>query len=532
MKIVFLVMAVGLASNLSIYAYFFTSITALISAVSLLVVVGLLARRWFSVRPVSRDVHGWILGEAEEVSDPNKPVAIDQLTLPADYLVLGALCLGSPKAGKTESFALGIMDQMNHIWPNSGYAFFEGKGDTDIYMKLVAATGGPDYFFSTELSGSCSINLMSGDARDVIDRLKLSLIGHTASTSFYSDEQLARLTLVVPVLKSLGVPVSLRDLYTVVAIEDAERELLRLAQESPDCDAAALSLYQEWVNSEEHGKRVSALQGLLNRLFIFVYGSHTDRLNTYQPDIDVETIVREGKSVYFHLPLTDYTRSVAIALVEMFHVESRRRQNEGCHNAIPFPLFFDDWGAFFHSNFGPFSSRCRSAKLPLFFSFQSLSQMKKVDPAFAAELDDNVANKFIMRVMGQETGEYGVALLGTHDRLEVGLSDMRTDLPGTSLSSREVARFSTQDLKSLTAGEVYISTLVDQDNGTRNLILKTRLPLPDFDGWENISLPADSCTDGTTGDGLNFWLKYMDRTKLIEIQTQAEGDTEAYKEIV
>ncbi len=532
MKLVSLIMAAGLILNLFVYAYFFSSVATFVTALLVSFFVGYLIRRWFRVMPVNSKEHGWVLGEAEECSDPDKPIAIDRLTLPADYLVLGALCLGSPKAGKTESFALGIMSQISHIWPDSGYAFFEGKGDTDIYMKLVAATGGPDYFFSTELAGSCSINLMSGEPRDVVDRLKLSLIGHTASTSFYSDEQLARLTLVVPVLKSLGMAVSLRDLYTVVAIEDAESELLRLAQAAPNCDAAALSLYKEWVNSDEHAKRVSALQGLLNRLFIFVYGSHTDRLNTYQPDIDVSEIVKGGKSVYFHLPLTDYTRSVAIALVEMFHVESRRRQNEGCHNAIPYPLFFDDWGAFFHSNFGPFSSRCRSAKLPLFFSFQSLSQMTKVDPAFAAELDDNVANKFIMRVMGQETGEYGVALLGAHDRLEVGLSDVRTNLPGTSLASREVARFSTQDLKSLRAGEVYISTLVDKDNETQNLILKTRLPLPCFDGWREVSMPSAAHIDGATGEGLNFWLKYMDRAKLTEIQHRAEGDTAAFEEIV
>ncbi|MCF6281745.1 MAG: hypothetical protein L3J28_05950 [Candidatus Polarisedimenticolaceae bacterium] len=172
-----------------------------------------------------------------------------------------------------------------------------------------------------------------------------------------------------------------------------------MAKASPDCDVAALSLYQEWVNSDEHAKRVSALQGLLNRLFIFVYGSHTDRLNSYQPDIDVETIVRGGKSVYFHLPLTDYTRSVAIALVEMFH-------------------------------------------------------------------------------------------------------------------------------------EAYISTLVDKDNETHNLILKMRLPLPSFDGWEEVCMPSAVGADGSKGEGLNFWLKYMDRANLMEIQSKAEGDAAAYEELI
>ena len=45
-------------------------------------------------------------------------------------------------------------------------------------------------------------------------------------------------------------------------------------------------------------------------------------------------------------------------------------------------------------------------------------------------------------------------------------------------------------------------------------------------------MPSVAHVDCTTGDGLDFWLKYMDRAQLKEIQSGAEGDVAAFEEVI
>lgn len=531
MRVVSLVLLVGVAFNLFLMGWFFSARGSLVLGVGVVAIGSYLLRRWYGHRPLQSAREGWRIGDAIELSNPHTPRRVNDAVLPVAYMGLGALCLGSPKAGKTESMLLGILDQMQSFWPGSGYAVFEGKGDIDIYKKKVASSGAPDFFFSSELPGTHSVNLLDGEANDVVDRLTHSLIGHTQSTSFYSDEQLAKLLLVVPILKGLGMPVNLRDLYTAVAVEDAEIELLRLAK-GAGVDPVALSMYENWIKSDEHEDRRAVLQGLLNRLFPFVYGPHTDRLNDYAPDIKVAEIVEQGKGVYFHLPLTKFSKTVAVALVEMFNVEARRRQLAGADGSEPFPLFMDDWGDFFHANFGPFSARCRSAAMPLFFSFQSLAQLESVSPAFKDELDDTIANKIVLRVMGDSTSHYAVRLMGECERTELGSSDL-DGRDGVSLMNRMVFRTSAQDFKQLRPGEAYISTLMDVAGDTLNPIFKTRLPLADFRGWQDVAMP-NPVPDKVAGRGLDLWGKYMDPATMVAIQTEAErlANPEQYREVV
>ncbi|KAF0190546.1 MAG: Uncharacterized protein FD165_2627 [Gammaproteobacteria bacterium] len=529
-QIIALIMLFGLAANLFLGSWFFQSVGAALTGVVMVGVGVTLLRRWFRQNPAKFHGEGWRIGNAVEISDPNKPVIVNDAIVPAAYMSLGALCLGSPKAGKTESVLLGILDQLDAFWPDSGYAVFEGKGDIDIYKKKVASTGPTDYFFSSELAGTHTTNLMQGQASDVVDRLAHSLIGTTVSTTFYSDEQLSKLLLVVPILKGLGVPVNLRDLYVAVASEDAETDLLRQAK-AAGVDPVALSLYADWIKSDDHLARRGALQGLLNRLFPFVYGPHTDRLNDYHPDIRVDDIVAYGKSVYFHLPLTKFSKTVAIALVEMFHVEARKRQLAGADGSRPFPLFMDDWGDFFHANFDPFSARCRSAAMPLFFSFQSIGQLENVGPTFKDVLDDTIANKIVLRVMGDSTSRYAARLMGEYERVEVGSSDLG-GRDGVSLMNRTIPRLSAQDFKQLSPGEAYLSTLMEVDGKTLNPIFKTRLPLPDFTDWQAVSMPAPA--GKPAAGGLNFWLKYMNPAALTALQADAVrvANPEQYREVV
>lgn len=452
------------------------------------------------------NISGWKLGEALDISDDHHVKTIQNAVLPHKSLGLGVMAIGGPGSGKTESIALALFYSMPQAMPGSGLAFFEGKGDIDIYKKAVASGRKPDYFFSTELEGSDSINIMEGEAADVEDRLTRLLIGLTSSTSFYSDLQRAVLKFLIPILKGLDEPVNLRDLYVSLTHGGAQSEILIRAREC-EVDPTMLSLFEQWLVKKPE-ERLKEMGGLLNRLMEFCAGESNDRINAYQPDIKVSDVVSDNKFIYFHLPLSSYTKSVAIGIVEMFGVEARRRQLAGPEQYNMFPLLFDDWGAFFHDNFGPISARCRSALMPLIFSFQSLAQVKVVSDNFARELDDNLATKIILRVNGEDTANFAINLLGERQSVQFG-SSKHGDNEGSSLGLRGNDRINARDLRELLPGECYISTVLQSKDKMLNPLWRLRIPRAPYtdDDLAKTNMPDTKIIQ--EGQGLSFWNKYM-----------------------
>lgn len=469
---------------------------------------------------------GWYLGPAVELTDPNNPAQTPNANISPKILNLGVLFIGGPGSGKT----IAALSFLASLPIKSGWLMGEGKGDTDIYRMAVAMGRKPRHFFSTELPGSDSTNLFAGEAKDVIDRLGKVLIGESTSTSFYSDEQRMVLTRIIPLLRCLPVATNLRDLYVTLSIEDAGNELLRRAADA-GAGPVSISLARAWF-TVPFKDRVKNISGLLNRLFIFVNGEATDRLNAYQPDIDIASAVANNESVYLHLPYTNYARSVAIALIETFGVVARSRQLGGTENLVMFPQLFDDWGSFFHDGFGPYSARCRSAAMPLSFGFQSRAQLRSVSPTFADELDDTIASKVILRVQGEDTADYAVSLLGEYESLDVGTSSSNSgdrNANGTSLHSVRKWRIKPRELRTLLPGEAFVSTLFNDGSKMHNPLWKLRVPMPNFKGWQQIQMPPARTHE--EGEGLGFWDRYMNQSKLAEIHASVQAAGQVQEQI-
>ena len=522
MKIIILIMLGILSLDMMLDIYFMHAMTAgvvlVITLASMIVILNM--RRAGERQTKSKSVvKGWELGKAFELSNPDRPTPVDNAIIAPGILNLGLLFIGGPGAGKTESATLGFINQLKNHSPGSGWVYFEGKGDVDIYKKAVAMGDALDYFFSSELSGSSTINLFAGTAHDVIDRLGKILIGETTSTSFYSDEQRAVLARIIPLLRCLPDPTNMRDLYVALSVEDAGNELLRRAKEA-GTDPVELTMAGQWL-AQPIATRLKNVSGLLNRLFIFVHGPYADRLNAYQPDIVISEAVTNGKKLYLHLPLTSFAKDVAVAIIETFGVEARKRQLAGTENLKIYPQLYDDWGAFFHAGFGPFSARCRSAGMPLSFGFQSRAQLDAVSHTFADELDDTIATKIILRVQGSKTSAYAIDLLGQYEAHDVGTSDSSSGNDNTSVRYIQQARINPRQLRELQPGEAYVSTLIKSSNKVTNPLWKLRLPLPNFNGWQSIQLPAARVHD--EGRGLGLWSRYMNPAKLAEIHATVEA---------
>lgn len=505
MRIIASIIFTVFALDFFLAAVFFQSALPFLFGVGSLALVYVVLR---SSRPrvnQLKEKEGWVLGEAMELTDPDHPVSCPRAVLSPQVLNLGVITIGAPGSGKTESVLLNQIRAIYRYSPGSGWAVFEGKGDIDIYKKCVAMGAKPTHFFSSELPGSDSINLMAGETHDVIDRLSTLLIGYTATTSFYSDEQRAVLLRVLPLLLNIGRPANLRDLYVVLSVEDAGRELVRQAQEA-GLDPIQIELAKEWLEMPI-ARRIKNVAGLLNRIHVFISGPYAERLHCYQPDIDIGKTAEEGRSLYCHLPLTQFSKDIAIALISMFEVAARKRQMSGTEALAVFPILFDDWSGFFHHGFASFSARCRSASMPLSFGFQSRAHLEEVSPTFADALDDTIATKIVMRVQGSATAEYAMHLLGEYEAPEISKSDSgpRT---GINIHYTRRARLDPRLLRELDPGEAYVSALTVREGELTSPLWKVRFALPDFSGWREVPMPAPKSYP--QGEGLNFWDLYME----------------------
>lgn len=458
---------------------------------------------------------GWIIQEAQEISNPDFPV-VEPAILDNKSLDLGMLVIGGPGAGKSVM----AVDVMEYTASRGfGFSYKEGKGDFDIYRMYVQAIGQPDHFFSSELKHSDTINVMSAPTETIIDMFSRVFVDST--NGYYEASQKKAIRATVPLLKSFGVPVALPDLWALLTSAQAARDLIRRAKnESVDPDIIA-SAEQYFEQDEED--RLNNIDGLLNKMHPFVTGPISRRINAYEPTLDIPTAVASGKRIYFHLPLSDTALAVATMITEIFGVVAKDRQLYEFDDRRPYPLFFDDWGKFFYSNFGPITARCRSAKMPISFFFQSRGQLDAVEMGrvFTTEITDNIAAIWGLRINGWDTAKWMAEQFGTYETTAVSFRGDDTNDQMVSLV--EKPRVRADALRDLNAGEAY-GMIFETAGGGRmvNRRYKLRFPMPGngFEAptnWPEI----DSGTPNDEADGLQLWRDYRDPNAVRTRQKEA-----------
>ncbi|MCG8313811.1 MAG: TraG/TraD/VirD4 family protein [Pseudomonadales bacterium] len=457
---------------------------------------------------------GWEIGQGIDIENPDQPRKVS-VVLEDNALNLGMLAIGGPMSGKTV-MAIGFLEYLNQH-RKGGWAYWEGKGDLDIYQQACACGATPDKFFSTELPYSDTVNLFSGPTENVIDRLSRTLISD--ESEYYGNAQRAAIRKVVPLLKALDIPVSLQDLYVSLILPEASLYVLNLARKS-NVPTSIIESARLFFDIEET-ERLNQINGLLNRMDIFVTGEIAKRINAYAPTLDLTEAAEKGLKIYLHLPYGRLTKDIATMLTEEIGVIATNRQLYE-KNRVPWPQIFDDWGAFFYDNFGPITARCRSAKMPISFLFQSRGQTDRVDGnrIFTTEITDNIGSLVILRINGHDTAEWAAKQFGTYDTTELSHSQ-NTSYEGNNLTTMRVPRLDGGLLKDLNAGEAYINCLVTGEGGAvSNKRYKARFPLPDFSGANNIDWPIIQVEDNNTKPGLHLWRDFMDKDRLSELKKQ------------
>jgi type IV secretory pathway TraG/TraD family ATPase VirD4 len=160
--------------------------------------------------------------------------------------------------------------------------------------------------------------------------------------------------------------------------------------------------------------------------------------------------------------------------------------------------------------------------MPLSFTFQSMSQVQRVGEAFKGELDDNLPTKIVFRVMGLSTSGFAVELLGDFETRELSSSEMG-NRDGSSMRHERKDRISVRELRELSPGEAYVSTLLFKPNRqVVNPLYRVQFPDTELDHSIEAQLPeARECIEG---EGLGLWSKYMSPSRLRDIQRQVHQE--------
>jgi len=448
---------------------------------------------------------GWELGEGIDLEDPDAPKKVS-VVLEDKALNLGFLAIGGPGSGKTVA-AIGMLQYFTEK-RSGGWVYWEGKGDKDIYQQTVSCGAAPDKFFSSELDHSDTVNVIAGPADSIIERLTQTLI--VSESDFYRNAQRDALRAVVPLLKSLDLAVNIRDLYVLLTKEEAAMYVMNLARKK-NVDADIIETAQMFLGKDE-SEKAAEIKGLLNCMSLFVTGKLADRLNSYEPTLDLDHAAKEGQKVYMHLPYTSLAKDIAIMFTEQIGVIAKNRQLYESHREV-WPQNYDDWGAFFYGNFGPITARCRSAKMPVSFLFQSRGQTDRVENGniFTTEITDNIGGMFILRTNGQATAEWASMQFGKYESRELNSSEFHS-----SISTVEKLRVRGDELKNLDAGEAYLSCLISGKNGqSSNKRYLARFPLPDFSQAADIDWPViKTGRPNNECEGLHLWRDFMDKDRL------------------
>ena len=84
-------------------------------------------------------------------------------------------------------------------------------------------------------------------------------------------------------------------------------------------------------------------------------------------------------------------------------------------------------------------------------------------------------------------------------------------------------------LKELSPGEAYISTLIHSEQGMLNPLYRVQFPTPNIDNSVSAALPPAKETH--EGKGLGLWSKYMNPSKLADINQELYDSMQVNAEV-
>jgi len=283
--------------------------------------------------------------------------------------------------------------------------------------------------------------VQNGTAEEITDRI---INAATIENEYYKSIQYMFLLNAIRILRSVKdpEPICLNDIIAFMQnFKDGEwvgNNITSLAKED-------ISVYLRECSKREDGD----ISGILSILSQVTSGAFGAILNGHS-QIDIKSIINQGKIVYFQLPVMKYS-VIGKALGKMILQDIQSivggRQSTNVDASFTtknfYPCYFDEFFSLAYPSFVELINKARSANVAIHLGHQSLADLAQVSKEFKEAVFENTNNKIVSKQndftsceeFAKSFGTRGTTKL-THAVQKGMLFDM-----STSSSMREVDEF-------------------------------------------------------------------------------------------
>lgn len=319
--------------------------------------------------------------------------------------------IGTTNAGKTESLILpwAIQD----IEQGRGMLLIDGKADRGLLEKIWAYTvkaGREKDFRLVSLSfldESHQFNPLYGGTPEEISERVFNAFEfenpHYRALQFEVFSQVMRIFAAAKVTPTfLKVHQSISEPSFLVDLSDRGKDL-------------GLMAWAKKFRGLEAKERETRTSGLLSALSHFAFGETARLFNADHPSVTIDEALREGRIVYFQLPvlLTPFLGKAAgkLILQSLQSAVANRHRSGGGRKF--FSVFLDDFSEYLYAGFVSILNKSRSANVGVVFAHQALGDISALGESVANTIQVNSNIKVFMRGNDPASAEYFSKLVGT-----------------------------------------------------------------------------------------------------------------------
>jgi intracellular multiplication protein IcmO len=361
------------------------------------------------------------------------------ISISYDMLLYHVLLLGSTGSGKTSIMRFMLFQ---NVVNGGGGIFIDGKMDysdfQDFYNLcfsigrhkdiLVVSPGNP--------SKSNTYNpVVNGDTQEIASRI-ISLLPQDARADFYRNEGFKALVVLISAMKKLTDVFNMTDLSILMSNENAllflEKELIN--KYPNDKATLEFSLYLDGYR--ENGKLNFAklkgnISGTASKPFTFGLGDLATICNDYNPDVNLLDCIRNNKIVYVMLPTMgkpDASKEFGKIFMSDFRtVVSWLQDDISLRPKIPYLVIMDEAGGYANENWDTLFQQCRSARISLVVSAQSVANFNDVSNTFFDKIKENTIVSIFMKLQSDKSKETVANLIGKQYKTSISLNQSKNE---------------------------------------------------------------------------------------------------------
>ncbi len=330
-------------------------------------------------------------------------------------------------SGKTKSILSPLMQQA--IDKGVGIISIDPKGDTEVMNSIIGLMNEQNRLDDLKFldlaypERSHTYNPLATNNPIVCQSIINATLPEQTGGEFYVGKQQEFINAIMSwmdtfykVMGDEGKKFNFIDLYTIIAYLPKSIDIL-LAKIDSSKNRDVLS--QAWIKGikqeAEDDKRYSGfLAGLRKHISRYAFLSNAVWLiNDYNPDINVQKDLDEGRAITFFLRALKYPAGESIDIGKMLLMDiqsyASKKQEKGISKKIPDLLFIDEAASILPKAFLKMFDMARSAGIGIAVAHQDMSQFK---PEIFKDIFNNSGTRIILRAGDVETAKYFSLLSG------------------------------------------------------------------------------------------------------------------------